>query len=154
MWDEIQKYLPEFPSAVLNGRDAGGYPYSVRCRPSPDRTAGLLRLDDPAPKTAIRPGPASLLCHRHDEELGDMKMFLVRGRLERGEDGWAFAPGRFVPGVGIGGAPGMVRFLVGARRSTAAYLKKRGLDRPRIPWGEIEALQEQARRSRQGSIVG
>jgi len=35
MWDEIEKYLPVFESAVLNVADAEGYPYSVRCRPRP-----------------------------------------------------------------------------------------------------------------------
>jgi hypothetical protein len=35
VWDEIRKYLPQISSAVLNvnGADAEGYPYSVRCHP-------------------------------------------------------------------------------------------------------------------------
>ncbi len=37
---EIARYLPEFPSAVLNGLDAEGYPYGVRCRTALDRSTG------------------------------------------------------------------------------------------------------------------
>ena len=140
--DEVSRYLPEFPTAVLNGLDAQGYPYSVRCRPAPDRSMGTLRLSLP-PETAIRPGPASLLCHGHDEELWNLKSFLVRGRLERGDEGgWTFVSERFVPGAGIGGAWGTVRAIIDMRRSAARYLRKRGLARPSIPWGEIEALKD------------
>ena len=147
MWDEIEKHLPTFPSAVLNGLDAEGHPYSVRCRPGMERSERLLRLDLPA-EPALRPGPASLLCHRHDEELWNLKSFLVRGELERDERGWAFVPEGFVPGAGMGGALSTVRAIVEMRHSGAAYLKKRGLARPRIPWDEIEAVKKQAKRSR------
>src|SRR5215218_2999835 len=60
VWDEIVRHLPSFESAVLTGLDAEGYPYSVRCRPRIDPTARTLKVQLPA---AIRPGPASLLCH-------------------------------------------------------------------------------------------
>ena len=134
MWDELYRHLMGFDTAVLNGPDAEGYPYSIRCRPIPDPSAGLLKLDLGPAGAGIRPGPASLLCHEHDEGLWNQRAFLVRGRLERGGAGdpvgWAFVPERFVPGVGIGGARGMARFLLGARRSAAAYLRKRGLNRP------------------------
>ena len=153
MWDEIEKHLPAFPSAVLNGLDAEGYPYSVRCRPGIERSERLLRLDLPA-ESALRSGPASLLCHKHDENLWNLKSFLVRGRLEHDEDGWTFVPERFLPGAGIGGALGTVRAMVEMRRSGAAYLKKRGLARPCIPWSEINAVKEQAHRSGSREIGG
>jgi len=38
----------------------------------------------------------------------------------------------------------MVRAVIGMRRSTAAYLKKRGLSRPSVPWREIEAVKQRA----------
>lgn len=143
MWDELYRHLMGFDTAVLNGSDAEGYPYSIRCRPIPDPSAGLLKLDLGLAGADIRPGPASLLCHEHDEELWNQKAFLVRGRLDLGaEGGLAFVPERFVPGVGIGGARGMIRFLFGARRSAAAYLKKRGLARPRVRWDELEAIKD------------
>lgn len=143
MWAEIERHLPQFESAVLNARDGGGYPFSVRCHPEQDRPAGLLRLDL-AEGTNARPGPASLLCHSHDEMLWNQKIFLLRGRLEETEAGHVFRPEKFVPGIGIGGPVSMVRTVIGARRAAAAYLKKRGLERPLIPWAEVEAVKEEA----------
>ena len=144
MWAEITKHLYEFESAVLSGLDEAGYPFSVRCRPYPDASDDeVLRVWLP-PDTFLRPGPASLLCHRHDENLWKLKSFLVRGALSRDEKGWTFEPLRFIPGAGIGGLPATIRFFTGSRRNAARYLKKRGLARPRIPWDEINAVKKQA----------
>jgi hypothetical protein len=142
VWDEIVRHLPSFESAVLTGLDAEGYPYSVRCRPRIDPTTRTLKVQLPA---AIRPGPASLLCHRHDENMWNLKSFLVRGTLTREGPGWSFRPRRFVPGAGIGGRMGLVRFVIGSRRNARRYLEKRGQPRPRIPWGEVNAIKAQAR---------
>ena len=143
MWAEIEKYLPMFESAVLNVRDSEGYPYSVRCRAEQDRSAGVLRLDLAA-GAAIRLGLGSLLFHSHDEELWNQKVFILRGRLQ-GEPGeWVFRPEKFIPSLGTVGIRGTARFLFDVRKSTAAYLKKRNLPRPRIPWEEIEAIKDQA----------
>jgi pyridoxamine 5'-phosphate oxidase-like protein len=142
---EIAKYLPGFPTAVLNGLDAEGYPYSVRCRSVPDRSAGVPKLALPT-GIAIEPGPASLLCHSHDERLWDLKSFLVRGRLEQPENGRTFVSERFVPGGGIGGPLGTAKAVIGMRRTATRYLKKRSLARPPIPWDEIEALKGKAQR--------
>ena len=145
MWDETSRHLAGFGSAVLNGTDAEGYPYSVRCRPTPTPSSRVLRLDLGPAGADLGPGPASLLCHEHDEGLWNQKAFVVRGRLDRdAEGGWAFVPERFVPGVGVGGARGMARFLIGARRSAGAYLRRRGLARPRVPWEELGATKERA----------
>jgi hypothetical protein len=90
----------------------------------------------------LRPGPGSLLCHSHDENLWNLKSFLVRGVLFRYAGGWTFEPVQFIPGAGIGGLPTMIRFLAGSRRNAGRYLKKRGLERPRIPWDEINAAKK------------
>ncbi len=142
---EIARYLPEFPSAVLSGLDAEGYPYSVRCRPAPGSSTVVPRLVLPT-ETAIEPGPASLLCHSHDERLWNLRSFLVRGRLEQVGNGRTFVSERFVPGGGIGGPLGTAKAFVGMRRTATRYLHKRGLSRPPIPWDEIEALKGKAQR--------
>ena len=139
MWTEIEKYIPLFESAVLNAGEREGYPYSVRCRPEPDRPAGILRIDFPQ-GTNLQPGPASLLYHSHDEKLWNQKIFLLRGRLEETGDGHAFRPEKFIPSIGTGGPLGIVRMVLGMRKATAAYLKRRNLERPRIPWAEIANL--------------
>ena len=141
MWDEVLKYLPDFPSAVLTGTDAEGYPFSVRCWPRPEERVLRVRLPE---GTKIQSGPASLLCHRHDETLWNLKSFLVRGVLSRDGEAWSFEPRRFVPGAGIGGLPAMARFFIGSRRRAGRYLKKRGLERPKVPWVEINTIKKQA----------
>lgn len=144
MWDDIMKHLPEFESAVLTGVDAEGYPFSVRCRPLPDEQAEVLKTELPE-DVSIRPGRASLLCHGHDENLWNLKSFLVRGDLRRDGPGWSFYPKTFVPGVAVGGLMGMVRFVIGSRRTTNRYLRKRGLSRPVVPWKEINAIKDRAK---------
>ena len=142
MWAEITKHLYQFESAVLSGLDEEGYPFSVRCRPYPDTFGPDVLTVWLPPGTPIRPGPASLLCHSHDENLWNLKSFLVRGVLLRDAGGWTFEPGQFIPGAGIGGMPAMIRFLAGSRRNAGRYLKKRGLKRPHIPWDEINAAKK------------
>ena len=139
---EITRHLYEFGSAVLSGLDEEGYPFSVRCRPYPDTSgAEALKIWLP-PGTPVRPGPASLLCHSHDENLWNLKSFLVRGVLVKDAGGWSLEPGRFIPGLGIGGLPAMIRFFFSSRRRASHYLQKRGLTRPRIPWDEINAAKK------------
>jgi hypothetical protein len=142
VWDEMVRHLSDFESVVLTGIDEEGYPYSVRNRPRVDPFERMLPVEIPL-GTPVQPGPASLLCHRHDENLWKLKSFLVRGTLTREGGGWIFRPERFVPGAGIGGPIAMVRFVAGARKTARRYLEKRGMPRPRIPWDEINAIKAQ-----------
>jgi hypothetical protein len=144
MWDEITKHLYRFESAVLSGLDEAGYPFSVRCRPYPDTSGDELLSIWLPPDTPLRPGPASLLCHSHDEKLWNLKSFLVRGVLFKDGGGWSFEPVRFILGIGIGGLPGMIRSFARSRREAGRYLEKRRLARPRIPWDEINAAKKEA----------
>jgi hypothetical protein len=142
MWAEISRHLYQFESAVLSGLDEEGYPFSVRCRPYTDVSgAGVLTVWLP-PGTPVQPGPASLLCHSHDENLWNLKSFLVRGDLVKDVGGWSFEPSRFIPGTGIGGLPAMIRFLFNSRRNASRYLQERNLARPSIPWDEIDAAKK------------
>jgi hypothetical protein len=143
MWAEIEKYLPLFDNAVLNARDGEGYPYSVRCHPELDRPAEIFRIDLSG-GTNVQAGPASLLFHSHDEELWNQRIFLLRGRLEGADDGHVFRPEKFVPSIGTGGPLGTVRMILGVRKASAAYLNRRKLVRPRIPWDELEAAKKEA----------
>jgi hypothetical protein len=144
MWAEVRRHLRGFSSPVLTGVDADGYPLSIRCAAEIDETQQALRVSLPA-WTQIRPGPASLLCHGHDYLLWNLRSFMVRGTLEpTGGDIWLFRPSRFLPGVGIGGLAGMVRFALGKRRAARRYLVRRGLARPRIDWAQLKAVQARA----------
>jgi hypothetical protein len=98
MWPEVVKRLPRFSSAVLTGLDASGDPVSLRCQPTLDHQAQVLRLMVPDGLGMV-PGPAGLLCHRHDEQLWGLKSFLLRGGLERTGHGWVFRPHQLVHGM-------------------------------------------------------
>jgi hypothetical protein len=150
VWDEIVKHLALFESDVLTGLDAEGYPYSVRCRPRADPVRRVLRLRLPA-DIPVQPGSASLLCHSHDENMWHLRSFLARGELSSDARGWKLRPVRFVPGAGIGGPVGVVRFVIGSRRNARRYLARRGLPRPRVPWSEIIAIKARAKEDRRSA---
>ena len=145
MWAEIRRHLRGFATPVLTGLDGDGYPFSIRCIPELDEAHGVLRVYLPG-WTRIRKGPASLLCHGHNELLWDLRSFMVRGTLEpAGGDNWLFRPTRFVPGIGISGLSGMARFALAKRRTAGRYLQRQGLARPRIDWAQLKTLQARAR---------
>ncbi len=146
MWRDVTRHLRDFESAVLTGVDVEGYPFSIRCRPEPDPATRTLRVQLPA-DLPIQPGPGSLLCHRHDQRLWNQKSFLVRGVLTGEPSGWVFRPSQFIPGAGIGGMKGLLRFVVSSRRAAQRYLAARGLRRPGIPWAQINATKAQVQRS-------
>jgi hypothetical protein len=145
MWAEVQRHLRGFSSAVLTGVDNDGYPVSFRCAPELDEREQVLRVSLSG-WTGIRPGPASLLCHQHNQLLWDIRSFMVRGTLTpTGGEIWLFRPTHFVPGIGVGGLAGMLRFAFAKRRVARHYLQRRGLSRPRIDWAQLRALQARAR---------
>lgn len=139
---------------MLTGLDSDGYPVSIRCELSLDETQQALSLLLPG-WTRLTPGPASILCHVHNQLLWDLRSFMIRGTLEPTEgDTWLFRPSRFVPGIGIGGLAGMVRFALAKRRTARRYLESRGLTRPRIDWEQLKRLQARARQRPEPSAPG
>ncbi len=135
MWDELLKQLRRYESAVITGLGDDGYPFSWRCTPHPDQMQKVLRIDVP-PGAPVTPGPAGLLCHRHDERMWNQRSFLVRGRLSSA-GGWAFVPERLIPGEGARGLLGTLSILRKARRAAREYLQRRGIPPPPIPWAAI-----------------
>jgi hypothetical protein len=141
MWNEIRRYLRMYPSAVLTGLDADGRPFSTRCQPKMDETARVLRMGVPATAELVA-GAASILCHSHNLFLWNLRSFLVRGSIELVDGSWLFRPARFVPGIGVGGIAGMIRFATSKRRAAKHYLDQRRLARPQIPWAELKAMRK------------
>ena len=140
MWDDIVKYLGEFPNAVLTVVDDAGYPFSVRCTPELDISNQVLRIKLPS-YSSIQFGPASLLCHGHDELMWNLKSFMITGSLERDDEGWKLVPRRFIPGIGIGNFfLGLIKMIRDGRKTTKRYLDKRGIPRLKIPWNELQDL--------------
>ncbi len=139
MWDEIARYLPEFPSGVLTAFDGDGMPCSQRVQPQPDSAGQFLRFAV-SPGLSIQSGKACLLCHRHDEKLWNLKSFVIQGTLEQDGAGWLLRPERFIAGMGIGGMRIYLRFVSDGRKNTTQYLKKRGMPRPQVDWQMVMDL--------------
>lgn len=132
--------LAHYRTAVLTwiAPDAG--PASTRVRPTV-ATDGRLLLADDADLVA---GPASLLCHAHDERLWSQRSFVTVGSLERTDGQWAFASERFIAGSSTSPLRAL-RMFREARATTRRYLARRGLSRPAVAWSEFAALHHTAR---------
>jgi hypothetical protein len=129
--------LAGFASAVLGTLDADGMPTLLR--------VGLGAATDEAvtvevPDGAeVRPGPASLLAHSHDERLWNLRRTVLLGDLRGAEGAWTFEPTRSLGGEDNSPLT-VLRGLVTMRRAAARYLARRDLPRPRIAWAEFKAL--------------
>ena len=153
MWDELTRWLASFDSAVIVWRDAEGYPTSTRCHPVPDAARKALRITS-AQGDRFQVGPAGLLCHSHDRDTWNLRSFHANGELHQDDAGWWLVPTRVIPGAGLTGLRGNIASLRASNRDARAYLRTRGLKKPRIDWTEIDAakkegaaLFEQARRA-------
>ena len=135
---EAAALLSGYDSAVLVARDAGGYPWLLRVRPELDPATGVLAVDVPDDEP-VRPGPASLLAHRHDEHLWSMSSGVVVGDLVRLDAGWGFVATRIVPGAATDPVR-MVQGVRSCRRSARQYLARRHLTPPPVDWAAFDAL--------------
>jgi hypothetical protein len=143
VWAEAAKWLGKFPEAVVTAVDAEGYPVSVRqTAPSYDADTGQMSVAWPA-GVAVAEGPASVLCHSHNEKVWNIKAMQIKGRLERRAGDWVFISTAFTPPPGM-----LITFLRLSRNGRAAarrYLDKRGLTAPAVNWDAIDELQRRAR---------
>jgi hypothetical protein len=136
--DALRQLAP-FPGAVLGTRDEDGMPQLRRVRVTGPADGAALALDVHG-VDHLRPGPASLLAHSHDEELWSQRSVVVLGELAGAGTEWKFAPQRVVPGMGDTGPLGLVRTIRGLRRTARGYLERRSLSRPEIPWADLRQL--------------
>jgi hypothetical protein len=130
--------LGRFPTAVLGAVDAAGAPLLMRTTVKPVAEGFEVRAE---PDAAVVAGPASLLVHEHDEKLSAAYTALVPGRLSQlGGGRWLLLPDRVVEPIGTGRVADALHLVRGGRRATTRYLDRRGLERPRVPWGEYRKL--------------
>lgn len=132
--ETIAREIGEFSSGVLASLDYDGRPTLDRVVPEPAEDGLLL------PGTDARPGRASLLFHRHDELLAGQRSFVVVGELVESARGLVLRPERVADGIRSSGLRSLISMARGLRRRALAYLDKRGLDRPQIPWHELEEI--------------
>ena len=133
LFADICRRLPAYSSAVLSTQAADVPPELRRVRLLADPTAQRLVLEDPG-SGPVMPGSATLLFHGHDEKLGNLTQFALRGEVLPSDGGWAFRPDRLLPGPEAANPIALVRTMVQLRRTADRYLERRGLDRPRIDW--------------------
>jgi hypothetical protein len=127
--------LRHYRSAVLSWLDPDGAPTSARVLPEvQDDGALLIRTD-----ADVRAGAASLLAHRHDEQLWKLRSFVTVGALTPAPDGALFRPERYLPGASPD-PRALLRTVRAARRTTTAYLERHDLERPTVPWDAYRAL--------------
>jgi hypothetical protein len=142
VWDEAAEWLNKFPEAVLTAIDRDGYPVSYRVSTSAYNTAsGELPVSPPPGAVDVADGPASLLCHSHDEKLWNLQMITVIGSLQRRGGAWFFRTESFRPPSKLA----VLDFVRNLRRSAQKYLDKRGLERPQINWDAINEIKRRAR---------
>ena len=142
MWRDFAQLAPTFTSAVLTGVDADGCPTSTRVQFTLDGAQERVHLQLPA-GASIPPGPASLLLHRFDDKLWNLRSYLVRGALEEAGGEWVLVPQQYTPGMDQS-PRALLAFVRTSRRKAAAYLQKRNLPRPAIPWDDINRIKKSA----------
>lgn len=133
--------LPGYRSGVLAAFDNAGHPILQRVRPAADNAVFVMDLPD---GVQVQPGPASVLFHRHDDQLDSQDSFVVAGDLQQRDGRWTLAAERFIPGPAGGGPLALIRTVRGLNSTAKRYLARRGRPRPAIEWAAIDELWRQA----------
>jgi hypothetical protein len=146
VWSEAAKELAKFPEAVLTALDPAGYPVSVRqVAPRYDPATGEFTVRWPS-DLPVAEGPATVLCHHHDENLWNIRQMRINGWLERRADEWVFSSTEFrrPPRSQLTVFWRMGRDM---RRAGRRYLVRRGLEMPTVNFKALQALRRRARHS-------
>lgn len=142
MWRRIVRLLAHYPSAVVAFVDEEGRPTSFRCRPVPNAASRALVVAPPS-DLRLREGRAGLLCHRHNAQLWRLKSFHVGGTLLERDGRWVLVPDRLTIGLGHGGPVSQLRLVRRGQRTAAAYLARRGWERPAIDWHRFDHIKRE-----------
>lgn len=143
MWQLASESLSTFPEVVLTAVGIEGHPVSVRQHSGRyDAQSGEMPVLIPAPLAAVE-GPANLLAHSHDEDLWNLRIVRVKGRLERRHEGWVFISTAFTP-PSPEGFKSRWQMAQAMRRSSSRYLAARGMAQPKVNWRVLKRMQRQA----------
>jgi hypothetical protein len=147
MWQLASESLSRFPDVVVTVAGIEGHPVSVR-QPSRryDAKTGEMPILIPA-SVAPAAGPANVLAHSHDENLWNLRMVRIKGRLEKRSEGWTFVSTAFTPPA-PGGFKSRWQMAKAMRRSSCRYLAVRGIAHPKVNWMALKRMQRQAQRNR------
>jgi hypothetical protein len=142
LWASAAKHMAKFDEGVVNAVDAEGYPLSVRQTSLPyDPNTGEMPVTLPDALGAVE-GPASLLCHFHDENLWGLRAILLKGKLARREGKWIFVTTSFTP-------PSTWQMIKNVKKSARDYLAKRNLPWPVVNYAAIDQMWAEVKAARQ-----
>ncbi|MEU4242817.1 pyridoxamine 5'-phosphate oxidase family protein [Actinoplanes sp. NPDC026619] len=127
--------LAAYSSVVLASLDADGAPTLLRTTVAAEGGRYRVALPEDA---QVAGGRASLLVHRHDDQLTNLHSAVVTGTLEDG----LLTPERLIEPAqrSKAGLAEPIRIVRNTRATTKKYLAKRGLERPSIPWKAYREL--------------
>jgi hypothetical protein len=92
-------------------------------------------------------GPANVLAHSHDEDLWDLRIVRITGRLDRRDEGWTFVSAAFTP-PSPDGFTSRWQMAKAMRRTSGRYLAARGMAHPKVNWTVLKSMQRQAQLNR------
>ena len=152
MWHLAAETLSRFPEVIVTAVSRDGYPISVRqTSPRYDAETGEMSIRIPE-SVAVMPGRSNVLARYHDENLSDLRMAQIKGRLEMRHGDWIFVSTAFTPPA-RGRLKSMRAMAKAMRRSSGRYLATRGLRRPKVNWAALRSLQRQAQVDRRRTAV-
>src|ERR1041384_7853048 len=134
-----------YPEGTLTVTEAGGYPRSARVQVDFDDARQQIRVSGMRWDEDWR-GPASLLFHRHNDELEDFHEMMIRGELSQGAGEMVFTPTSFLTGSGREDTDAMphakdpvhlVKFMLLGRKKAREYLAKSKSTWPRVDFRPI-----------------
>lgn len=143
MWSDAAERLADYDEAIVTALDPLGYPVSIR-QPAPhyDPATGEFTVEWPT-GLAVTAGPATVLCHSHNEKLWNIKQLQIKGRLDRRAGQWVFVTTDFrrspTSQLGI-----FLRLARDMRKSGKSYLGRRGLEKPTVNWKALKALRHRS----------
>lgn len=147
MWHLAAESLGRFPEPIVTALSRDGYPISIRQHSvTYSAKSGEMLVSVPE-AVDMMPGPANLLAHSHDDELSNLQMVHIKGRLEKRARDWVFVSTAFTPPP-EGRFQSLSQMAKAMRRSSLRYLSTRGLDRPQVNWAALSKLQREARHNR------
>ncbi|WP_433384279.1 pyridoxamine 5'-phosphate oxidase family protein [Actinoplanes sp. CA-142083] len=131
--------LPAYASVVLSARDEAGGPTLTRTTVVAEGDAWRVAVPE---DVEVAAGPASLLVHRHDDQLWSLHNANVVGTLMADDKGWLLRPARLIEPGGRHRASlaDPIRTVRDCRATTKRYLERRNLARPKIPWAAYRSL--------------